>query len=65
MHLERVSPVSPVPILHIHGVDDPRALYGGGEGSRRVTRESIIGPPTTRIAAAEEAWRFASQLSKP
>ena len=22
----------PVPLLHIHSVDDPRALYGGGEG---------------------------------
>ena len=22
----------PIPLLHIHSVDDPRALYGGGEG---------------------------------
>ena len=140
MHLERFAPVGPVPILHIHSVDDPRALYGGGEGppfpgtdntvvhqpveaglaawrqinrcpqapttgrtlrggasganagqtatelrwepcasgspvihwkltgsghgwpgqTQRVIRESIIGPPTTLIDAAEEAWRFAS-----
>lgn len=26
------DPTHPVPILHIHSVDDPRALYHGGEG---------------------------------
>jgi len=145
MHLERFTPVSPVPILHIHSVDDPRALYDGGEGppfpgtdrtvvhkpveaalaawrqvngcpqvpttgrtlrgaatganagqtatelrwepcasgspvvhwkltgsghgwpgqTQRVIRESIIGPPTTLIDAAEEAWRFAAGFTKP
>lgn len=145
MHLERFAPASPVPILHIHSVDDPRALYAGGEGppfpgtdrtvvhqpvqaalaawrgvngcpqapttgrvlrggatganagqtatelrwepcasgapvvhwqltgsghgwpgqTERVIRQSIIGPPTTLINAAEEAWRFASQFAKP
>jgi polyhydroxybutyrate depolymerase len=28
----RVTPVRPVPVLHIHSVDDPRALYRGGLG---------------------------------
>ena len=27
---EGFAPARPVPILHIHSVDDPRALYGGG-----------------------------------
>jgi polyhydroxybutyrate depolymerase len=32
MVLVRFSPSRPVPVLHIHSVDDPRALYGGGLG---------------------------------
>lgn len=32
MILDPFQPVRPVPILHIHSVDDPRALYGGGTG---------------------------------
>jgi polyhydroxybutyrate depolymerase len=28
----RVTPVRPVPVLHIHSIDDPRALYRGGLG---------------------------------
>jgi polyhydroxybutyrate depolymerase len=30
--LERFAPARPVAVLHIHSVDDPRALYGGGLG---------------------------------
>ena len=30
MNAERFAPTVAVPILHIHSVDDPRALYGGG-----------------------------------
>jgi polyhydroxybutyrate depolymerase len=32
MKLEEFSPGRPIPILHIHSVDDPRALYNGGTG---------------------------------
>lgn len=32
MIVEAFRPVRPVPLLHIHSVDDPRALYEGGRG---------------------------------
>ncbi len=32
MMLDRFESVRPVPVLHIHSVDDPRALYAGGVG---------------------------------
>lgn len=32
MVVERFAPARPVPVLHIHSVDDPRALYRGGLG---------------------------------
>jgi polyhydroxybutyrate depolymerase len=32
MVVERFAPSRPVPVLHIHSVDDPRALYLGGLG---------------------------------
>ena len=32
MMLEAFSPIRAVPLLHIHSVDDPRALYEGGLG---------------------------------
>lgn len=32
MSVERFHPAKPVSILHIHSVDDPRALYNGGLG---------------------------------
>ena len=32
MKVDSFEPVRPLPILHIHSVDDPRALYGGGTG---------------------------------
>jgi polyhydroxybutyrate depolymerase len=32
MSVSRFSPSRPVPVLHIHSVDDPRALYDGGVG---------------------------------
>jgi polyhydroxybutyrate depolymerase len=30
--LQRFAPSRPVPVLHVHSVDDPRALYQGGLG---------------------------------
>jgi polyhydroxybutyrate depolymerase len=136
MQVPTFAPSRPVPVLHIHSADDPRALYDGGVGppfpltDRRVkhrsvnealdqwrlrngcpakpriegrrerddqtavellyvpcasgadvahwrltgvghgwpgsndggVRESIIGPTTNLIDAAEEAWRFASRF---
>jgi polyhydroxybutyrate depolymerase len=32
MQLSAFAPTRPVPVLHIHSVDDPRALYEGGLG---------------------------------
>ncbi len=32
MHVEEFNPKRPIPIMHIHSVDDPRALYRGGLG---------------------------------
>jgi polyhydroxybutyrate depolymerase len=32
MQLETLAPSRPMPVLHVHSVDDPRALYGGGLG---------------------------------
>jgi len=32
MQVEAFAPARPVPVLHIHSVDDPRALYAGGLG---------------------------------
>ncbi len=139
MDLPNFAPSRPVPVLHIHSLDDPRALYEGGLGppfpgtNRRVDhqpveaalqrwrqrngcatgadtaetrrgasgtpdagqsalrlvwtcsgasvehwqlrgsghgwpgnpdiglREELIGPPTTLVNAADEAWRFLSR----
>ena len=32
MHVAEFNPQRPVPIMHVHSVDDPRALYHGGLG---------------------------------
>ena len=32
MQLATFAPAKPVPVLHVHSVDDPRALYAGGLG---------------------------------
>ena len=32
MQMEAFAPGRPIPVLHIHSVDDPRALYNGGLG---------------------------------
>jgi polyhydroxybutyrate depolymerase len=47
MSLDRFAPSRPVPVLHIHSVDDPRALYDGGVGppfpgtNSRVTHAAV------------------------
>jgi polyhydroxybutyrate depolymerase len=32
MPFDRLAPGRPIPVLHVHSVDDPRALYDGGLG---------------------------------
>jgi polyhydroxybutyrate depolymerase len=47
MSVDRFAPSRAVPVLHIHSVDDPRALYAGGVGppfpgtSNRVTHAPV------------------------
>lgn len=47
MTLDRFAPALPVPVMHIHSVDDARALYNGGLGpafpftNSRVLHESV------------------------
>jgi polyhydroxybutyrate depolymerase len=46
MVLARFAPGRPVPILHIHSVDDPRALYAGGLGPPfPMTSSRVLHPP--------------------
>jgi polyhydroxybutyrate depolymerase len=55
MDLDRFAPVRTVAVLHIHSIDDPRALYAGGLGppfpmtERRVQHRSVM--------AGLERWR--------
>ena len=141
-NLATFAPSQPVSVLHIHSVDDPRALYTGGSGppfpgtnvrashrpvmegiekwrahdgcstrsrdtatrngrqgtttqtatlivwdgctrgttvahwkltgvghgwpgtTQTPVREELIGPPTTIISAAEEAWKFFAQVTR-
>lgn len=45
-------PLSPVPILHIHSVNDTRALYGGGLGPPYpLTRIRVRHPPVETLLA--------------
>jgi polyhydroxybutyrate depolymerase len=47
MSLDRFAPARPVPVMHIHSVDDPRALFAGGVGppfpgtDNRVTHAAV------------------------
>jgi polyhydroxybutyrate depolymerase len=52
MVLERFEPARPVPILHIHSVDDPRALYAGGLGLPfPLTKARVLHPPVEEVLA--------------
>lgn len=53
MVLMRFSPALPVPIMHFHSVDDPRALYNGG-----------LGPPFPMTATRVEHPPVERQLAK-
>ena len=56
MTARRFPPARPVPVLHVHSVDDPRALYAGGLGPQfplttsRVAHRAVE-PELTRWAA--------------
>jgi polyhydroxybutyrate depolymerase len=54
MMLDTFAPARPVPVLHIHSVDDPRALYAGGV-SETFGREIRHRPVDRGI----ERWRVA------
>lgn len=55
MNLTNFQPVRPVPVLHIHSVDDPRARYDGGEGPPFPgTNQTVIHRPVTEALAL---WR--------
>lgn len=46
MALARFAPARAVPVLHIHSLDDERALYGGGLGAPYpVTGSRVLHPP--------------------
>jgi polyhydroxybutyrate depolymerase len=46
MVLARFKPTLPVPVMHIHSVDDPRALYTGGLGPPfPFTSTRVLHPP--------------------
>jgi len=52
---EGVSALEPIPILHFHSVDDPRALYEGGTGpSFPLTNHRVDHPSVSEMLAA---WR--------
>ena len=46
MVLARFASTHPVPVMHIHSVDDPRALYAGGLGPPfPMTNSRVLHPP--------------------
>ncbi|MGR8978768.1 MAG: alpha/beta hydrolase family esterase [Gammaproteobacteria bacterium] len=54
-HVPSISGGRAVPVLHIHSVDDPRALYDGGLGPPfPLTRRRILHPS---VDAALSAWK--------
>jgi polyhydroxybutyrate depolymerase len=53
MVLARFHPTLPVPVMHFHSVDDPRALYNGG-----------LGPPFPMTATRIEHPPVEKQLAK-
>ena len=55
--VDQVSPARTVPIMHIHSVDDQRALYGGGLGPPfPMTNVRVLHPPVEEMLAR---WRRA------
>ena len=51
----------PMPVLHIHSVDDPRALYGGGLGPPfPLTNTRVLHPPVQQTL---ERWSKANRCT--
>jgi polyhydroxybutyrate depolymerase len=49
---DSIRATRPVPIMHIHSVDDPRALYEGGLGPPfPLTQQRVLHPPVRRALA--------------
>lgn len=58
MVLLRFAPVRPVPVMHIHSIDDPRALYSGGLGPPfPATNSRVLHPP---VEARLDDWARAN-----
>ena len=76
MQLAAFAPARPVPVLHVHSVDDPRALYAGGLGppfpftrvrvehQRRRARARALGGPRGLRGRAERR-RAAPRARRP
>jgi polyhydroxybutyrate depolymerase len=63
MVLERSAPRASVPVMHIHSVDDPRALYDGGLGPPFPgTDNRVMHPP---VSESLERWRAANGCTSP
>jgi polyhydroxybutyrate depolymerase len=64
MQLDAFAPARPVPVLHVHSVDDPRALYAGGLGPPfPLTRTRVEHRP---VEAELARWaRLAGCASEP
>ncbi len=57
MVLEGAAPPRPVPVMHIHSVDDPRALYAGGLGPPfPLTRARVLHPGAEERLARWARW---------
>jgi polyhydroxybutyrate depolymerase len=55
MALARFAPALTVPVMHIHSVDDRRALYSGGLGPAHLLADTrVLHPP---VEAALAKWR--------
>lgn len=66
MALETFAPVRAVPVLHIHSVDDPRALYAGGttKSLRRAIRHQPVEAELARWRAHDACPNAASELER-
>jgi polyhydroxybutyrate depolymerase len=52
MALVRFAPARPMPVLHLHSVDDPRALYDGGLGPPfPLSGSRVMHPPVEEMLA--------------
>lgn len=50
MDTRRYAPAAPVPLLHIHGTQDPMVPYAGGQGDTSLTRTDFA--PVAAVEAA-------------